>query len=159
MHGEPRHIRAQAKFARDCGIAETFIPADGQIIKLAPGGAQAVDEAYAGRLHVDGRLIVPAEDGPAKQRRKLSFVGAVFVNVALDAKRNLAGDIGMMIDGVPAGLETELRTAAEQAFASTPRPRRAEDAALAETIRTAVRRAADAAWGKKPVVKVSVLRV
>jgi hypothetical protein len=30
---------------------------------------------------------------------------------------------------------------------------------LAETIRTSVRRAADLTWGKKPIVKVSVLKV
>ncbi|HUR42794.1 MAG TPA: ribonuclease J, partial [Aestuariivirga sp.] len=74
MHGEPRHLRAQAKFAASCGIAETLIPRDGHIAKLCPGPVQNVDEAHAGRLHVDGRLIVPAEDGPARQRRKLSFV-------------------------------------------------------------------------------------
>ena len=159
MHGEPRHLRAQALFAKSCEIEEVVIPRDGHIMRLCPGPAQIVDEAHAGRLHVDGRLIVPAEDGPARQRRKLSFVGAVFVTVPVNGKLDLAGDIQLITDGVPAGLDEELLKAAEQAFASTPRPRRKDDAQVAETVRTAVRRAAEAAWGKKPIAKVAVVRV
>ncbi|MBI2719535.1 MAG: ribonuclease J [Rhizobiales bacterium] len=159
MHGEPRHLRAQAKFAASCGIAETLIPRDGHIAKLCPGPARIVDETHAGRLHVDGRLIVPAEDGPAKQRRKLSFVGIVLVSIALDDKQQLAGEIKLITDGLPAGLDDELLDAADQALSSTPKPRRKDDEQVAEAIRTAIRRAADTIWGKKPVVKVAVLRV
>ena len=159
MHGEPRHLRAQAKFAESCGIAETLIPRDGHIARLCPGPVQNVDEAHAGRLHVDGRLIVPAEDGPARQRRKLSFVGAVFVTVAINGKLQLASDIQILTDGVPQGLQEEMAEAADQAFSSMPKPRRSDDAQVIETIRTAIRRAADQAWGKKPITKVAVVRV
>ncbi len=159
MHGEPRHLHAQAKFAESCGIAETLIPRDGHIARLCPGPVQNVDEAHAGRLHVDGRLIVPAEDGPARQRRKLSFAGAVFVTVAINGKLQLAGDIQLITDGVPQGLKEEMLEAAGQAFASMPKPRRQDDAQVIETIRTAIRRAADQIWGKKPITKVVVVRV
>ena len=115
-------------------------------------------KSTAGRLHVDGKLIVPAEDGPARYRRKLSYVGVVFVSLALDDKMQLVADIELATDGLPEGLDEELLEAAEDAFESTPKPRRKDDEKLAEPIRTAIRRAADAAWGKKPVVKVQVLR-
>ncbi|MFO1123236.1 MAG: ribonuclease J [Hyphomicrobiales bacterium] len=159
MHGEPRHLRAHAAFARSCGIDDVMIPRDGHIYKICPGPTRDVDEAPCGRLHVDGRLIVPVEDGPARQRRKLSFVGAVFVSVVLNAKQELASDISLIADGVPMGLEDDLREAAENALGSTPKPRRRDQGQLAETIRTAVRRAADMAWGKKPIVKVAVLQL
>ena len=159
MHGEPRHLRVQAKFAASCGILETLIPRDGHIARLCPGPVQNVDEAHAGRLHVDGRLIVPAEDGPARQRRKLSFVGVVFVTVAIDAKLQLACDIQLITDGVPAGLQNELREAADQAFNSIPKPRRNDTAEIIETIRTTIRRTADQVWGKKPITRVMVVRV
>jgi ribonuclease J len=154
MHGEPRHLRAQAQFARACDIEEIVIPRDGHILKLGPGPVQTVDEAYAGRLHVDGRLIVPADDGPARHRRKLSFVGAVFVSVALNAKLELAAPLQLQTDGVPSGLDEQMQKAAEQALASIPKPRDTES--VAEPIRTAIRRTADAAWGKKPVTRVAV---
>jgi ribonuclease J len=159
MHGEPRHLRAHAIFARGHGISDVMIPVDGRILKLAPGPLTDIDEAPCGRLHVDGRLIVSAEDGPAKQRRKLSFVGIAFVTVVINAKSDLAADIDLIIDGLPPGLEGEMLEAAEKAFDSTPKPRRKDVSQLAETIRTAVRRSADLVWGKKPIVKVSVVQI
>ena len=159
MHGEPRHLRAHREFALAQGIEEVLIPRDGFITRLAPGELEHIDEAPFGRLHVDGRLIVPAEDGPAKQRRKLSFNGIAFVSVVVDGKGELAADIEVISDGIPFALESDMLSAAEKAFNGTPKPRRKDRAGLAETIRTSVRRAADMAWGKKPIVKVSVVQV
>lgn len=159
MHGEPRHLRAHARFAESCGIAATLIPRDGQIAKLSPGPPRIVDEAPSGRLHVDGNLIVPAADGPARQRRKLSFVGSVFVSIALNAKLELAAPIQLAADGLPPGLDEDLLARAGEAFASLPKPRRKDADQIAETVRLSVRRAAEPVWGKKPVVKVAVLRV
>jgi ribonuclease J len=159
MHGEPRHLRAHAKFAGRCGIAETLIPLDGHLARLCPGPVQNVDEAPAGRLHVDGKLIVPAEDGPARQRRKLSFAGIVFVSVAIDARLQLVGDLQLICDGLPAGLDDDLLDAADEAFASMPKPRRKDYEMVAETLRNSIRRAAERIWGKKPIVKVAVVRV
>lgn len=159
MHGEPRHLRAHRDFAGAKGIRKVLIPRDGRIVRLCPGELEEVDEAHFGRLHVDGRLIVPGEDGPARQRRKLAHVGIVFVSVVLNARQDLAADIELAADGLPLGLERELLDAAERAFGSTPKPRRKDRSALAETLRTAIRRAADLTWGKKPIVKVTVVEV
>ncbi len=159
MHGEPRHLRAHAAFARENGIEDVLIPRDGHIMKLSPGPLAHVDEAHSGRLHVDGRLIVPGEEGPARQRRKLSFVGIVFVSIVMTAKQDLAAEIEVIADGLPPGLEPELFEAADKAFGSTPKPRRKDVPGLAETVRTSVRRAADLIWGKKPIVKVSVVQL
>ncbi|WP_373502431.1 ribonuclease J, partial [Aestuariivirga sp.] len=159
MHGEPRHLRAHALFAEANGIRDVLIPRDGHITRLAPGPLEHIDEAPAGRLHVDGRLIVPSDDGPAKQRRKLSFVGIVFVTVVINGKQELAADIEVLTDGLPFGLSDELLEAAEQAVGSTPKPRRKDKSSLSETVRVAVRRAADTVWGKKPIVKVTVVQV
>ena len=159
MHGEPRHLRSHAQFAKAHGIEDVLIPRDGHITKLSPGPLRHVDEAPFGRLHVDGRLIVQSEDGPAKQRRKLSFIGIVFMSGVTNAKQDLAADIELITDGLPFGLDGDLLEAAEQAFGSTPKPRRKDQNGLAETIRTSVRRAADQIWGKKPIVKVVVTAI
>ena len=84
MHGEPRHLRAHRDFAHSQGIRDVLIPRDGQILRLGQGRLDVIDEAPCGRLHVDGRLIVSGEDGPAKQRRKLAHVGIIFVSVVMD---------------------------------------------------------------------------
>ncbi len=159
MHGEPRHLRAHARFAEAQGIGETLIPKDGTIMRLCPAPLQVVDEAPVGRLHVDGQLIVAGSEGSAKQRRKLSFVGIIVAVLVLTEKGELADDIQIVTDGVPPGLEDELLEAAETAFDSLPRPRRKDVNQVAETLRMSIRRAAEQVWGKKPVVKVIVSTV
>ena len=159
MHGEPRHLRAHAQFAKANGIKETLILEDLKIARLCPGPAEIIDEAPGGRLHVDGKLIVESTDGPAKQRRKLSFAGIVFLTVVIDSKLELAEDIALLIDGIPDGLDEDFAEAAEKAFDSMPRAKRKDDATVEETLRNAVRREADNIWGKKPVCKVVVVRV
>ncbi|MGE4251967.1 MAG: MBL fold metallo-hydrolase RNA specificity domain-containing protein, partial [Parvibaculaceae bacterium] len=159
MHGEPRHLLRHVELAEAAGIAETLMAENGDLIRLCPGPARIVDEVPVGRLHVDGRLIVPAAEGPAKFRRKLSFVGIVVASLVIDRKGTLVSEIGIIADGLPAGLEDKLRAAAEEAFESMPRPRRQADEVVSETLRTAIRRAADAEWGKKPVCRVLLHRI
>jgi ribonuclease J len=159
MHGEPRHLRAHANFAKSKGIKETLILEDLKIARLCPGPAQIIDEAPGGRLHLDGKLIVDSVDGPAKFRRKLSFAGIVFMTVVINEKFELADDIVLLADGIPEDLEEDLVEAAEKAFDSMPRSRRKDDGTVEETLRTSVRREADTIWGKKPVCKVVVVRV
>ena len=159
MHGEPRHLYAHAKFAKKHGIKDTLILEDGKISRLCPGPLEVVDEVSCGVLHVDGKLIVPGQDGPAKQRRKLSHVGIIIASVLIDDHLALAEDVEISIDGVPAGFEEELSIAAEKAFESMGKPRRKDTATVEETVRVAIRRCAEMTWGKKPIVKVIVTRV
>ena len=133
MHGEPRHLRAQAQFARSCDIEDVLIPRDGHLARLCPGPAQIVDEAYAGRLHVDGRLIVPAEEGPAKQRRKLSFVGRGVRDRGAQFQTGTGRRYPTGDRWHPGGPRRRVCCdAAEQAFASMPKPRRKDDEQVAE---------------------------
>ncbi|QIG50871.1 ribonuclease J [Nordella sp. HKS 07] len=159
MHGEARHLLRHMELAEDAGIEETVMAENGDIVRLCPGPVQIVDEAPSGRLHVDGKLIVPAIEGPAKYRRKLSFVGIVVASLVIDHKGSLVTDIEIIADGLPSGLEERLRDAADEAFDSMPRSRRASDETVAETLRVAIRRAADAEWGKKPICRVLVHRL
>ena len=157
MHGEPRHLRAHVEFAKAHGIPETLLLQDLKIARLKPGHAEIIDEAPGGRLHLDGKLIVESEDGPARERRKLAMSGIIFVSVLMNDKGDLQ-DLVLEADGVPATLPQELEELAEEAFTSMPRARRKDDNVVAETLRTAIRRACDNAWGKKPVCKVVVHR-
>ncbi len=159
MHGEPRHLLRHLELGEEAGIDETVMAENGDLIRLCPGPVQIVDEAPAGRLHVDGKLIVPVVEGPAKFRRKLSFVGIAVASLVIDRKGSLVSDIEIIADGLPAGLEERLRDAAETAFDSMPRPRRASDDTVTETLRTAIRRAADAEWGKKPICRILLHRL
>ena len=157
MHGEARHLAAHIAFAKAQGIAETLLLEDCKIARLRPGEAEIIDEAPGGRLHLDGKLIVSSEDGPVKQRRKLSISGIVFVSLLMNDKGDLL-DLVLEADGLPSSLPQELEELAEDAFTAMPRARRKDDATVSEAVRSAIRRACDNVWGKKPVCKVVVLR-
>ena len=165
MHGEMMHMLKHAEFARSRGIEDVLLPEDGRMMRIAPGPLEIVGEVRSGQLHVDGRLVVPGEKGPVRARRKLSFVGIVVVSVALDTKGNVRGPAQIITEGLPEKtlddeyFEDLLLDAADDALEQMSRARRRIDEAVIETLRLAVRRAATAEWGKKPVVHVIVQRV
>jgi ribonuclease J len=164
MHGEMRHLMRHEAFARECGVPEALTAVNGDLVRLAPAPAEIIDKVPSGRLHVDGNLIVAA-DGPVRPRRKLGFTGIVMVSLVLDDKGVLVGAPKLLSDGLPSHSDTGepfddlLLDVVDEAIAGMPRARRRDNAQVAEVVRVAVRREADALWGKKPVCRVVVHRV
>ena len=160
MHGEARHLKAHAELAREAGVAEVQVAYNGEMVRLAPGAVSIVDDAPVGRLFRDGRLIVPAGDGPVRERRKLAAVGIVIVALTLTRRGELASDPQIAIDGVPAEddegepMDEIVLMAVEGTLRSIPRERRRDIEMVAEAVRRGVRSAVANAWGKKPIVKV-----
>ncbi|MEO8421863.1 MAG: ribonuclease J [Hyphomicrobium sp.] len=161
MHGETRHLKAQAELAREMGAGTVFTLTDGEILRIAPDPA-VIDDAPVGRLFRDGRLLVPALDGPVRERRKLSIVGVVVVSFVMSRKGGIVGDPQAIIDGVPAAnangddmLDIVL-DAVEGTLRSIPEKNRKNPESVAESVRRAVRAAVNEAWGKKPICKVLV---
>lgn len=164
MHGEPRHLEEHAIFARECGIPVAEVIRNGQMIRLAPGQPEIFDEAPAGRLHVDGGLVVPGEGVALRTRRKLSFAGVVVASLVLGRKNEIMGEPEIMLEGVPVEdangtpLADILLTIIEDAVERTPKPRRNEPGILEELLRRAIRRGCQEYWGKKPLCRVFVHR-
>jgi len=161
MHGEPRHLKAQAELARDMGVATVFTLTDGEILRLTPDPA-VIDDAPVGRIFRDGRLLVPETEGPVRERRKLSVVGVIAVSLCVSRKGALLGEPQAVLDGVPAAtadgdamLDVVL-DAVDGTLRSIPPHNRKNPETLAESVRRAVRAAVNQAWGKKPICKVLV---
>lgn len=165
MHGEMRHMTEQARFAKDCGVPVAAVAVNGDMVRLAPDPGGLIDEVPAGRTHIDGRLFVPAIDGPARQRRRISFAGAAAVSVVLNDRHQMVSQPEVRLFGVPEEdaygvlLEDAILDAVEEAFEALPKPRRKSDEHVAEMLRRAVRKECVAKWGKKPITEVIVQRV
>ena len=159
MHGEARHLSEHAKLARAAGVEEVLDVRNGDMVRLAPGPAEIVDEAPVGRLFRDGQLLVPSEDGPVRERRSLAFAGIVIVVLARSGRGEIA-DAEIALDGVPAAnaegrkMVDIVRAAVEGTIASIPRERRRDGELVREAVRRAVRSAVEHAWGKRPIAKV-----
>jgi ribonuclease J len=161
MHGEARHLKAQATLAREMGVPTSFTLTDGEILRIAPDPA-VIDDAPVGRLFRDGRLLVPALEGPVRERRKLSIVGVVIVSLVVSRKGTVLCEPQAIIDGVPAeDAEGEdmldiVLDAVDGTLRSIPEKNRKNPESLAESVRRSVRAAVNDAWGKKPICKVLV---
>jgi ribonuclease J len=164
-HGEALHLAEHAKLARNAGVPQVLVCRNGDLVKLAPGPAEIIDEVPSGRLYKDGGLLVDAEAPTVAARRRLSFAGVVSVALALSEKGQLVADPEVELIGIP---ETDAggrsmadiaRDAIEEAFESLPKPRRRDPDQVAEAVRRAVRGAIAERWNKKPVCHVHVLSV
>jgi ribonuclease J len=164
MHGEARHLSEHAKLARAAGVGEVLSVRNGEMVRLAPGKAQIIDEAPVGRLFRDGRLLVPAVDGPVRERRSLAFAGIVVVALVRSGRGEISPEAEIALDGVPSvdaqgrPMRDIVRDAVEGTIASIPRDRRKDGEMVREAVRRSVRSAVENAWGKRPIAKVLLVQ-
>ena len=167
VHGERRHILEHVKLALELQIPEAVAPRNGDLIRLAPGKAEVIDEVPSGRLFVDGEVIIAAEDDALNERRRLSAEGAVTVTMAVSGKKGtivsgpevrVKGLTGADEDRLDMALD-DLAEAAERAYAKLSGAERQDEDAAEEVVARAVRRAAEKAWGKRPLVEAVILTV
>ncbi len=165
VHGEARHLLEHAALAKELQVPETLVIQNGDMVRLAPGAAEIMDEVPSGRVVMDGDVLVPSWDAGIQERRRLGFAGAVFVSVALDEKGAVRGDPEIRLIGLPErdnyGVRFEERAydALDDALDQLPQRKRKDEAQVGEYLRRAVRSAIRKEWGKKAAVEVIVTRV
>jgi ribonuclease J len=162
VHGEAMHLWAHAAFARDMGVKQVVLTENGNIVRLAPGPAEEIDDVPVGRLYKDGIIIADEAGVGVPDRRKLAFAGNVAVSVVLDSKGGLAVDPEIALTGLPIQgvsghpFEETVMTAVLGTIESIPRARRRDAELVREAIRRSVRASVRQAWGKKPLCTVFV---
>jgi ribonuclease J len=160
VHGEMRHMAEQARFAKARGIPHGIVQKNGDLIRLAPNGPEKLSEERAGRLILDGDVILPADGTTMNERRRLALAGQISVAVALDDRDRVRGEVEIGLEGIPVEEDREAFLGeARQAVADAVAKGAGSEDKLREAIRLAVRRAATDWTGKKPVVTVLLLRV
>lgn len=164
VHGEAQHLVGQGSLAAMSGVPRVAQVRNGDMLRLAPGEPEIVDQVPFGRIYKDGKLIGSDEEMGIRERRKLSFAGHVAVNVVLDDRYDISGDPDLVAVGVARNdrsgepIEELMIDAAIGAVESIPRVRRKDLDLVEEAVRRAVRAAGEEAWGKKPIVTVFVTR-
>ena len=165
VHGERRHIMEHAAYARSLQVPEAITPRNGSLVRLAPGAAEILDEVPNGRLVLDGNQLVPDGAQGIQERRKLSWNGVLFASVSLDEQGNVVDGPVVVAKGFsePDGrladesLET-LEEAADIAISGLKRKNRFDDDAVERAVGRALRKAAETAYGRRPMIEVVVLR-
>ncbi|MBQ1540579.1 MBL fold metallo-hydrolase [Caulobacter sp. CCUG 60055] len=165
-HGERRHLLEHAAFARDLQVPQQIAPRNGDMVRLAPGRAEIIDEAPSGRLFVDGGVLTPANGEALRERRHAAFNGVLTVAVALDARGRLTSGPQVRGVGLPGDDDYPIEEAlddlaeiAEGALKRLDADEREDDTAVEQAIARALKKASQRVWERRPIVEVTVLRI
>ena len=164
MHGEHRHLREHVRLAKDAGIA-ALVATNGMMIDLTGDTPKVVDRIEAGRIYLDGSVLIGAMDGVVRDRIRMALNGHVTVTLIVDEDGEALGEPWVDTMGLPTkgrgGRDlSEVLEADLGAFvASAGRKLMADDDKLEEALKRAVRQVAMEEIGKKPEVIVVISRL
>lgn len=165
-HGERRHLLEHLAFARDLQVPQQVAPRNGDMVRLAPGRAEIIDEVPAGRLFVDAGVLTPENGEALRERRHAAFNGMLTVAVALDAKGRIVSGPQVRALGLPTDEDyplddvlDDLADDAEKALEKLAGAQRGDDDAVETALSRAVKKASQRIWGRRPVVETTVLRI
>lgn len=165
VHGERRHIMEHARFAKSLQVPEAVTPDNGDVVRLAPGRAEVIDQVPAGRLHLDGEILTSDKAGGLWERRKMAWNGHLSVSLAVAKGKVEDGPVIVARgfsepDGRPADESMEsIDEAADAAIAGLKKGDLSDDEKIERVLTKAVRRAAEVTFGKRPLVDVTIHRI
>lgn len=165
VHGEAAHLNAQARLGAESGIPQVLPIRNGDLVKLAPGVAEIIDQVPFGRIYKDGNIIADEAATGVKERRKLSYAGHIAVSIVLDRAGDMADDLDIALQGLPEitndgmSFDDALYKAAMGALSGIPKKRRKDDDMIRDAVSRALRAETRNLWGKKPMTTVFVARV
>ncbi len=162
VHGEARHLEEHAEFALELGASQSFAPRNGDLIRIAPDGPERIDEVPAGRMYLDGDVLMPDGAAPMRERRKLSQTGALSVSLVIDKRGEISSvavtGVGVVDEEEGPG-NAELAGEIEDAVLGLAKAKRQDDEAVMLAVKRAGRVYFDDVWGKRPVIITHIHRI
>jgi ribonuclease J len=165
-HGERRHLLEHCALSRDMQVPQAIAPRNGEMVRLAPGRAEIIDEVPSGRMFVDGRVLVPEGGEALRERRHAATNGVLMVSMVLDKKGRLVADLEVRGVGLTGDadytLGDRLEDLAERAEDTVDRlkgPDRLDDSAVQAAVARTLKKASQQIWDRRPIVETVVLRV
>jgi ribonuclease J len=165
-HGERRHLLEHAALARDLQVGQTVAPRNGDMVRLAPGKAEIIDEVPSGRIYVDGGVLTVENGEALRERRHASHSGMLTVALVLDERGRIVSGPQVQSIGLPGDENTpleealdDLANAAEAAVRGLNDYDREDDHAVEQALIRALKRNSFRLWERRPIVTATVLRV
>jgi ribonuclease J len=165
-HGERRHLLEHCNLARDLQVPQTVALRNGDMVRLAPGRAEIIDETPSGRIYVDGGMLVPENGEALRERRHAASNGMLHVSIVLDGKGRIASGPQVRAVGMPGDEDypldealDDLAEVAVDAMKRLDKEARDNDDAVETCISRALKKASQRIWERRPIVETTVLRV
>ncbi|MCP2636524.1 ribonuclease J [Microbacterium sp. HD4P20] len=162
VHGEWRHLTANAELARRTGIPQenVLVAENGVTVDLVKGQARITGKVAAGMVFVDGVTVGEGSEAAMHERRRLAEDGGVTVLAILDTS---TGKLAEPVEFFAHGLvhATEWTTAAvqsiEQAMARAGKDKNLDAAELERLLARTLARFMDRRYRTKPVITAIVV--
>ncbi|MGZ5986066.1 MAG: ribonuclease J [Caulobacteraceae bacterium] len=165
-HGERRHLLEHVNLAKDLQVPQAIAPRNGDMVRLAPGRAEIIDEVPAGRLYVDGGMLTPENGEALRERRHAASNGVIHIAIVLDKKGRIASGPQVRAVGMPGDEDyplgealDDLAEVAVEAMKKLAADARDDDEAVETAISRAIKKASQRVWERRPIVETTVLRV
>lgn len=162
VHGEAAHLFEHAKLADECGISQTVIPKDGDVISFGADKAEVIGSVQSGLMAMDGRKIIPVNADVLKKRRRMLEDGTVVATVVLDKKNAVVGSVQISATGLIDAQSPEMSVLDEgikTALSSLTPARLKDDGSVADAVKAAIRKTVMENHGRRPMVDVHLVRV
>ncbi len=165
VHGEARHLQEHAKLALELGVEESLSIRNGDMVRLAPGPLEVIDQVPAGRLYIDGLIHLPEGTGVMRERKRLAEGGFLAIAVAIDRKGRIPAMPDIIASGMPLSdnegedLQEIVEEAVDAALDRMSRQQALDDDNVVRTLRRSVRAALDPVWGKRTDIAILINRI
>ncbi|MCW9032661.1 MAG: ribonuclease J [Alphaproteobacteria bacterium] len=164
MHGELRHLNANAELAVECEVDEAVVIENGEMLRLAPGPATIVDTVHTGRIVFEGNRLVDLNSLIQRSRTRVLYNGSAVVSIVIDQKGLLIAEPqittqGLVLDEGDEDLMDDVVDAIHGALTKMDRASKKDDQAVNEAVRIGTRRCFKKLLNKRPIVDVHVIRV
>jgi len=165
-HGERRHLQEHCALAAEMQVPQAIAPRNGDMVRLAPGHAEVIDEVPSGRLFVDAGMVTQEHGESLRERRHAAQNGVLHIVLVLDGKGRLVAGPELTPVGLPGDDDYPLEDAlddladtAGQALNSLGKEGRGDDEAIRTMVSRKVKKACQRIWDRRPIVETVVLRV
>jgi ribonuclease J len=164
VHGEWRHLRANAALAKATGVAEEriMLAEDGVVVDLVDGMAEIVGQVPVGHVYVDGLSVGDVGESTLSDRLVLGEGGFIAISVAIDSmtgravtRPELSGrgfsDDPKALEGCIEVVESELARQEAEGITDTHR--------VAQAVRRVVGRWVADKYGRRPMIIPTIIPV
>ncbi|MEU1622572.1 ribonuclease J [Streptomyces sp. NPDC005722] len=164
VHGEWRHLRANAELGQATGIPKErcVLAEDGLVVDLVDGVAKVTGKVQAGYVYVDGLSVGDVTESSLKDRRILGEEGIVSVFVVVDSTTGKVVG-GPFVQARGSGIEDEAFNAVlpkiEESLARAASDGVAEVRQLQQLIRRAIGKWVSDNYRRRPMILPVVVEV
>ena len=154
VHGEFRHLVANANLAKNNGIKNSLVIENGTVVKISSKDISIDRQVESGRLYKDGKIIIYDYESPSNERSKISFTGLIVISIVLQNNKIKSKPKIKMI-GLPEFDEEGIKLSdwVNQALDNVISSKN-KSGNLESKLKNAVIRQIRQVWGKKPKVEI-----